>query len=156
MGRRRGRGSELGSGSGSERGRERGQREDFRRERERAWICERLCEWLGFRIFAFYIGVLGRRFLKNRRPVFWKSSAKIILGDDFLKSSPKIPYLGDDVLHYKSRRPRWRKSSAKSSIIKFRISWFWWSEKRNWKPTVRYDQHNELRGWKKFSSIGQR
>ena len=124
------------------------------RERERAW---RLKKWLGFRIFAFYTGVLGRRFCKNRRLVFSKSSAKMILADDFWsrrpvfwKSSPKILYLGDDVLHYKSRRPRWRKSSAKSSIIKFRISWFWWSEKRNWKPTVRYDQHNELRRWEKI------
>ena len=59
-------------------------------------------------------------------------------------------HLGDDVLHYKYRRPRWRKSSAKVSIIKFRISWFWWSEKRNWKPTVRYDENNELHGWKKI------
>ena len=68
------------------------------RERER--------EWLGFRISAFYNRVLGRRFYKNRRPVFSKSSAKIILGDELLKSSPKYSILGDDFLYYKSRRPR--------------------------------------------------
>ena len=78
-----GSGSASGCGVGvGERERERAS-VDFRRERERAWICERLREWLGFRIFAFYIAVLGRRFCKNRRPVFLKSSAKIILGDDF-------------------------------------------------------------------------
>ena len=88
--------------------------------------------------------------LEKSSPYFLKIVGQDNLGRRFLKSSPKILYLGDDVLHYKSRRPRWRKSSAKSSIIKFRISWFWWSEKRNWKPTVRYDQHNKLRGWEKI------
>ena len=73
----------VGSGKRS-RSRER-ERERERDRKSRKAEREREIGNIGcwFRISAFYNGVLGRRFYKNRRPVFWKSSAKIILGDDF-------------------------------------------------------------------------